>query len=400
MDFEPNDVKRPQLVVQHFSMEALHRVMMCNGCQMLGLYDEMSIMYGQLDVYKRSGSTLDRSTLLDLYNGGSWARNFKNQSGPSKMSKTAFNMSGYIQPTCMISMLEKSDTDGFNDRQLFDCPPEADFKYNDLKPMDAAIPPLSLIFKLIRTAHANKVTYTMCDEAKEKFIEYYDTLVERRKAESDDDNRRGVLSKAQGQCARLSMILHVLNQAAESAFELHCDGMYSVADIERKYSSWSSAICIEAVQFAITLTNHFIRQKFILLPKPADPPLHVEMNEQLSSHEKSFSRFLMYRHSSFTASEASRKRLIPPLPVQDRRTKSAAYPVEWAKKFMQKVADEGFGTVERVRSGNKSSMTFRKRKYDELQPKQLEILKRFKIPRFSYEPEGNHVGEASSNTHS
>ena len=69
----------PQLVVQQFSMEALHHIMMENNCQILGMYDEMSVMYGQLDAYKHSGSSLDRSTLLDLYNGGSWSRNFWNK---------------------------------------------------------------------------------------------------------------------------------------------------------------------------------------------------------------------------------------------------------------------------------------------------------------------------------
>ena len=48
----------PQLVVQQFSMEALHHMMTQNKSQMLGLYDEMTVMYGQLDAYKHSGSTL------------------------------------------------------------------------------------------------------------------------------------------------------------------------------------------------------------------------------------------------------------------------------------------------------------------------------------------------------
>jgi len=396
MEFEANDEKRPQLVVQHFSMEALHRIMMGNGNQMLGLYDEMSIMYGQLDVYKRGGSILDRKTLLDLYNGGSWARNFKNQSGPSKMSQTAFNMSGFIQPACLISMLEKCDTDGFNDRQLFDCPQETDFKYDDLKvPMRTDIPPLSLIFKLIRTAHANRVTYQMCHEAEEKFKVYYDGIVKRKRAVADDDNRRGVLSKAQGQCARLSMILHVLNEAVEAAFELHRDGKCSAADIEAKCSPWSSEISNEAVQYAVTLTDHFIEQKFALLPKATDPPpFHVNNDELLTSHSEHLSKFLKHPHSSFTASDACRWRLIPPAPSQDRTSKTA-YPVRWAEEFMQKVGDKGFGTVESVKTGKKSSKTFRKRKYDELQPQQLEILERLKIRRIDYEP---HMGEPSSTT--
>ena len=81
---QADDVEPPQLVVQQFSMEALHNIMLRNGSQMLGLYDEMSVMYGQLDAYKHSGSTLDRSTLLDLYNGGSWARNFKTNLDPQR----------------------------------------------------------------------------------------------------------------------------------------------------------------------------------------------------------------------------------------------------------------------------------------------------------------------------
>ena len=75
----PLESEPPQLTVQQFSMEALHNVMLQNSSQILALYDEMSVMYGQLDAYMHSGSTLDRSTLLDLYNGGSWSRNFQEQ---------------------------------------------------------------------------------------------------------------------------------------------------------------------------------------------------------------------------------------------------------------------------------------------------------------------------------
>ena len=51
-----NQGKPPQLVVQQVSMEALHNIMLSNNHQVL---DEMSIMYGQLDAYKHSGSRLD-----------------------------------------------------------------------------------------------------------------------------------------------------------------------------------------------------------------------------------------------------------------------------------------------------------------------------------------------------
>ena len=74
----------------------------------------------RLDVYKHSGSRQDRYTLLKLYNGSSWAHTFRSVS--ARVPRTAFNMSGFIQPGLLLEQLQKADVDGFNDRQLFDCP--------------------------------------------------------------------------------------------------------------------------------------------------------------------------------------------------------------------------------------------------------------------------------------
>ena len=154
---------QPQLVVQQFSMEALHHIMLKNSHQMLGMYDEMSAMYGQLDAYKHSGSRLDRSTLLDLYNGGSWSRNFKNKDqSMSKMRKTAFNMCGFIQPSFVVEMLQSPDPDGFNDGQLFVCPEETEYKYEQLKvPIDPTVADLKSVFKVIQSAHKQSVVYNI-----------------------------------------------------------------------------------------------------------------------------------------------------------------------------------------------------------------------------------------------
>ena len=172
----------PQLVVQHFFMEALHLAMLNNGNKMLGMFDEMSVMYSQLDAYKHSESKLDRSTLLQLYTGGSWSRTFKNKDmNTSKMTETSFNMCGFIQPSFVVSMLEENDPEAFNDRQFFVCPQEVDFKYEELRvPMDAGVPELSNIFRTIKKAHENRVTYTMSIEAKRKFVDVHDDLRARK----------------------------------------------------------------------------------------------------------------------------------------------------------------------------------------------------------------------------
>ena len=114
----------PQRLVEQFSFEQLHSVMASNNGTALGLYVEMSTMYEQLDIYKHAGSRQDRYTLLKLYNGSSWARMFRTVS--ARVPRTAFNMSGFIQPALLLDLLQKEDVSGFNDRQLFDCPAEID----------------------------------------------------------------------------------------------------------------------------------------------------------------------------------------------------------------------------------------------------------------------------------
>ncbi len=115
----------PQLLVDNFSFEELHCIMPRNGCQTLGLFDEMSSFYAQLDLFKHSGITMisysylyscfvefqhyiimwflhgtdttvgsdfDKKTLITLNGGGSWARNFRCYS--ATLPRTCFNVTG------------------------------------------------------------------------------------------------------------------------------------------------------------------------------------------------------------------------------------------------------------------------------------------------------------------
>ena len=60
----------PQLIVDYFSFEELHSILAQNNGQVLGCFDEMSSFYGQLDLFKHMGSTIDRKTLLTLVGRG------------------------------------------------------------------------------------------------------------------------------------------------------------------------------------------------------------------------------------------------------------------------------------------------------------------------------------------
>ena len=150
-----------------------------NGSQILGLFDEMNTMYGQVDLYKQSGSVMDRKTLITLNGGSSWSRNYKTYT--ASMKQTAFNMSGFIQPTFVEKMLLSEDADGFNDRQLFVFPPQQDVFLNDLKqPIPPNIPPLKSIYKLLRITHSTSCTYIVTGEALEAYRKYHDNLVVRQ----------------------------------------------------------------------------------------------------------------------------------------------------------------------------------------------------------------------------
>lgn len=234
-------------------MEALHLTMLNNGNTILGMYDEMSVLYSQLDAYKHSGSKLDRNTLLKLYTGGSWSRTFKNKdASSSKMAETSFNMCGFIQPSFVVTMLEEEDPEAFNDRQFFICPKEVDFKYEELKvPMDPSVPELSNVFRTIKRAHERKVTYIMSAEGKRKFIEVHDELRERKLEIKDDVDRRGILSKCKGQICRIAMILQCIEQAVNIA-----------ANGDRE---WSYLIEASHIKKAFVVLNYLIDQKFALM---------------------------------------------------------------------------------------------------------------------------------------
>ncbi len=310
-------------------------------------------------------------------------------------------MSGFIQPAFVVNMLAKPDVDGFNDRQLFDCPPEVDYKYEDLKvPMDTTHPSLTTIFRIIRAIHSNKLEYTMSDEAINNFITYHDTLVERKQAIPDDENRRGVLSKAKGQFARLALVVHVLNQAVDQAQEIH-----STEQAAYDQNHWCTVVGEEAVACAEVLMNHFIEQKFCLMPPEvvvaAEQNLSVLASDLLSQHPKVLKRFLTDHSDSLTPSDISRRRLQPPKPLTLASPyRKSRYLVEKAKEFIKAVAETGFGTIEQLRTGKRSSGVFRKRRFSELDSEQTEILQQLKVSRQDYESSGeeNSVLQTSSSS--
>ena len=372
----------PQLVVQQFSMEALHHTMINNNCQILAMFDEMSVMYGQLDAYKHSGSRLDRSTLLDLYNGGSWSRNFKNKENSSiKMQQTSFNMCGFIQPSFIVNMQESSDPDAFNDRQFYICPEEVEYKYDELKvPMNESVAKLEDIFRSVKKAHNEKKIYEFDETSHSTFVNLHDELSRRKLAIIDDEDRRGILSKAKGQLARLAMVVHSIEQA--------------IRQISSPTMEWNSTIDEGSLTTAKIIMDYIIEQKFaLMLPEVKVSSTVQGLSMQvdtinlgdtiLDSNPKYLSKFLSYKEPDVCASDVSRFRLIPPTPTNAKNK----YPVELCKSYMRSVSEAGFGTIdESRREGNsRKSFTFHKKPFSELGDKQHETLKRLRLTPLEYD---------------
>ena len=99
------------------------------------------------------------------------------------IEKTAFNLTGFIQPAFAFQMLNSPDHDGLNDHQLIAFPPERDVFLKDLKvPMPTHIPSLKTLFEIIRnnTMRMGEMIYHVDGQAFEKFAKIGDDLVRKK----------------------------------------------------------------------------------------------------------------------------------------------------------------------------------------------------------------------------
>ena len=286
-----------ELCIEHFSFEELHNVMRRNGSQVLGLFDEMSTLYGQLDLYRHSGSVMDQKTLITLNGGSSWSRNYRNYS--VTLPKTAFNISGFIQPQFVEKVLMSDDADGFNGRQLFCFPPQRDAFLRDLKlPIPSDLPSLHDIYEHIRAIHMNtSFVYKFSEEALESFRTSHDDLVNRQGLQTND-NIQGILAKSRGYIARTSMLLFVLEQALTTVLNQQ-DLLHSPDPAQQSSpmpSRWLTTINSDAIAGGSQIVNYLCQQKFTMMDLKEVGPNDVRSDEfddlgrDISSQLK---RFLM-----------------------------------------------------------------------------------------------------------
>ena len=113
---------------------------------------------------------------------------------------------------------------------------------------------LGSVFQKIYEAHQAPKEYKFSEQGLKSFKIYHDDLVTRKCHVPDDENRRGILSKAKGQTARLAMIVHVLQPW--QGFTASTQG-----DFE-----WNTEIDGTTMKYAQAIMNYLIPQKFELMP--------------------------------------------------------------------------------------------------------------------------------------
>ena len=126
--------------------------------------------------------------------------------------------------------------------------------YDQLAPLDTTIT-LKEVLDTIKDVHKDKheIIYTLSEDGMSVFTSFHDDIVLRRRCIPDDENRHGVLSKAKGQLARIALALHILEQAVHMVHTT-------------TQEDWSFTIDEQTVNHAVELMNHFISQKFALMP--------------------------------------------------------------------------------------------------------------------------------------
>ena len=281
--------------------------------------------------------------------------------------ETAFNMSGFIQPSFVEKMLLSEDADGFNDRQLFVFP-QRDVFLNDLKqPVPPNIPPLKSMYTLLRTIHSIARTYTITGEAIEAFREYHNSLVIRQSRQVDG-NTQGILSKARGYTARLAMIIHALEQALAKIIDGECD--------ECPSTSWSVDIPTDCIRASVTIMDYLIEQKLIMMDLIEQTSIHTETNNGTIHDAHRIRKLLVLpveEDGHISPSKVAQKHICAPV--------DGKYTVHKAIELFQSASSLGFGaSVEHIVPGSNRKVTkFRKTPYIRLSADARKALRQIRI---------------------
>ncbi len=121
----------------------------------------------------------------------------------------------------------------------------------------------------------------------------HDKLSTRKIDIADDEDRRGILSKAKGQLARLAMIIHCLEQSVDLV-------------MTQSSREWESEINESSVSKATVVMDYIIEQKFALMKPEIVNEIAISTGvETLDNYPNYLSKFLAFKGKDIMASDVS-----------------------------------------------------------------------------------------------
>jgi hypothetical protein len=115
---KPERPKRRRAIVSDATIEALALILADNERGVLGSFDELTGLFGSFDAYKDTKAGKDRSTWLELWNGGSRTIDRVNRGVGQHVPNWSASVLGGIQPAKMQELARRLSTDGLLQRFL------------------------------------------------------------------------------------------------------------------------------------------------------------------------------------------------------------------------------------------------------------------------------------------
>ena len=236
-------------IVRDITRESLAIVLSENPRGVLCSPDEATAWIGSFDQYKAKGT--DRQFWLSIYTGGALSVDRKGGREGVFVADPFCAVLGGIQPDLLATMRDdRGRDDGFLDRIVFAFPDEfprrqwteREISQEAERDWASAIDRLySAPMRIVDNHHRPHVA-EFEPSAKARFIEWFNE--QDRLMEDDPESRAGAMSKAQGRCVRLALILSRLRLACDPTQRLWDDG-------------GAPPVSLEDVEGAIRLSAYF-----------------------------------------------------------------------------------------------------------------------------------------------
>lgn len=229
---EPEAPKRPRLLIQDATIEALINTLQHQPKGLLMHRDELAGFFANFDRYNSSKGG-DRAFWLECFGGGSYTLDrVKNGGFPVTIPYLSVSIVGGIQPDRLHSCLLKGDDDGLNSRFMYfypdqvkrQRPSQAEFK-TEITLAFRALHKLEMAMN--ENGNPTPRTIPLSDEAADIFEQYWKALQD-KEAHDKLDNWLG---KNQGMALRIALVLHYLDFAMDG---LRAEPHFIGADIMKR----------------------------------------------------------------------------------------------------------------------------------------------------------------------